>query len=631
MLFPYEPRQYQKEMMNAISKGIGNGKNLVMQASTGSGKTVCALYPSVKYAIENNMRILYLTRTNSQQRQAIMELRAIGGGGEKAVTAVGFQGRANMCILAEENPDFRGGSSGEISRLCSSRKKRTIDAIRKKSKMKNGCKFFANFFMMDKLPDEIETKKIISAGEVVSYCRSKEMCPYEVNKKLVKKAKVVIAPYIYLFDPFLREKMAEWGFYSFDKSILIVDEAHNLPEYCRKIMSPRLSVNTLKMAMDEVEQYLKGEEEITDFCTVMIDIISLMRKKYVDFSENGASNDGFIPPGKIEAAVRKHGLGRTDMERFAERFMEYGEMIIDLKEKDGKLPRSHLKSVGVFLNSWMGLDGRWAKLIVDETGKNPRLEYYCLDASVAASVINEFHASIHMSGTLYPLEEYRDSLALEDSELISFPSPFPEKNRKIFYARDVSTRYQGLNDRMLHSIGEKIVDICNSFEKNTAVFFPSHAVLSRFLRIGICHSIKRDTYVEGKGVKQSTLMRELEKFKRKGGILLSVVGGRISEGMDFPSEELEMVILVGIPYPPPSAHQQALQKYYEKKFGNGWKYAFEAPTTRKLLQAIGRLIREKNDRGVAIILDERAVRFRKYIYMQEADNLIGQIAKFWGQ
>jgi len=612
--------------MDAIATSLNEGKNLVMQASTGSGKTICALAPSVEYAIENGMRILYLTRTNSQQRQAIRELRAIG---VAELSAVGFQGRANMCILAEENPDFRGGSSAEISRLCSTRKKKTIEAIRKGGRMKNGCKYFANLFTMNGLPEEIEKKKIISAEEVMSYSRNKGICPYEANKKLVRKANVVIAPYIYLFDPFLREKMIEWGFYSFDRAILIVDEAHNLPEYCRSIMSPRLSVNTLKMAVDEVKQYLKGEEEMVNFCDAMAGIILKMRDKYIKFSEDNACNDGFIPQGGIEAEVRKSGFGRADMEMFAEKFMEYGEVVMDGKEKEGKLPRSYIKSVGAFLNAWVGLDERWAKLIVDETGRNPRLEYYCLDASIAASVINEFHASIHMSGTLSPLEEYRDSLALKNAELVSFPSPFPKENRKILYTGGISTRYQELNDEMLSSIEKKIISICNSFNKNTAIFFPSHAMLERFLKMGIASSIKRKLYIEERGASQRKLMEEIEKFKEKGGVLLSVIGGRISEGMDFPSEELEMVILVGIPYPPPSARQQALQKYYDKKFGSGWKYAFEAPTTRKMLQAIGRLIREKSDRGVAIILDERAARFRRYMDMEEADDLIGDIEKFW--
>ncbi|RLI11007.1 ATP-dependent DNA helicase, partial [Candidatus Bathyarchaeota archaeon] len=68
----------------------------------------------------------------------------------------------------------------------------------------------------------------------------------------------------------------------------------------------------------------------------------------------------------------------------------------------------------------------------------------------------------------------------------------------------------------------------------------------------------------------------------------------------------------------------------DKKFGSGWKYAFEAPTTRKMLQAIGRMIREESDRGIAVILDKRAARFRKYVEMRKADNLIKEIEEFWG-
>jgi DNA excision repair protein ERCC-2 len=142
-------------------------------------------------------------------------------------------------------------------------------------------------------------------------------------------------------------------------------------------------------------------------------------------------------------------------------------------------------------------------------------------------------------------------------------------------------------------------------------------------------SINRLTYVEQQGIHQYKLMEEIERFKSKGGVFLSVIGGRISEGMDFPSEQLEMAIIVGIPYPPPSARQQALRVYYDRKFRSGWRYAVEAPTARKILQAIGRLIREESDRGIAIILDERAVRFKKFIDIGEVDDVLQAVKDFW--
>ena len=99
--------------------------------------------------------------------------------------------------------------------------------------------------------------------------------------------------------------------------------------------------------------------------------------------------------------------------------------------------------------------------------------------------------------------------------------------------------------------------------------------------------------------------------------------------MDFPAEQLEIAVIVGIPYPKPTAKQRGLQQYYDIKFGKGWEYTVEAPTARKLLQSIGRLIRNETDRGVAVILDRRATRFKKYIRdLSESKNLINEINYF---
>ena len=115
---------------------------------------------------------------------------------------------------------------------------------------------------------------------------------------------------------------------------------------------------------------------------------------------------------------------------------------------------------------------------------------------------------------------------------------------------------------------------------------------------------------------QSDLMDVVESFKSNSGggaVLLSVVGGRLSEGMDYPAEEMEILVMVGIPYPKPTAKQRALEIFYDRKFGKGWEYAVKAPTTRRLLQTLGRLIRDESDRGCAVILDRRAEHFKNYI------------------
>ena len=271
-------------------------------------------------------------------------------------------------------------------------------------------------------------------------------------------------------------------------------------------------------------------------------------------------------------------------------------------------------------------------------GKNPRIESYCLDPSIVSNVINNFHSSIHMSGTLEPLEEYRDSMGLSKKTiLVSYPSPFSKKNRKILYVSDVTSKYDEIikDKKIIPRIKEYILTICNTFPKNTMVFFPSFRTLTMFRKNGCFNDIERFSYVEEQEMSQSALMDLVTEFKsygRKnegGATLFSVMGGRISEGMDFPAKQLEIVIIVGIPYPKPTARQRGLQRYYELKFRKGWEYTVEAPTARKLLQSIGRLIRDDNDKGVAIILDRRARRFKKYIKdLKESNNIIIEINNF---
>ncbi|MDP7266346.1 MAG: helicase C-terminal domain-containing protein, partial [Candidatus Thermoplasmatota archaeon] len=124
---------------------------------------------------------------------------------------------------------------------------------------------------------------------------------------------------------------------------------------------------------------------------------------------------------------------------------------------------------------------------------------------------------------------------------------------------------------------------------------------------------------------------EISSFRTSpGGIFFSVIGGRVSEGMDFPGDTLELAILVGIPYPKPTARQKGLRRYYDIKTGNGWLFAVLAPTVRKILQAMGRLIRSEEDRGVAVIMDVRAKRFQEYIDgLEMEEDVAGRVRKFF--
>jgi DNA excision repair protein ERCC-2 len=219
-----------------------------------------------------------------------------------------------------------------------------------------------------------------------------------------------------------------------------------------------------------------------------------------------------------------------------------------------------------------------------------------------------------MSGTLAPLPEYRDSLGLgEETALLEVPSYFPPEHRLVLYDPSVTTRYEELraDPTSIGRLADRLSEVIESLPVKTAVFFPSFELMDRVLAAGLAGALPANAVVESRRVPIGDLWRSIEGFKKEpgGGVLLGVTGGRIAEGVDFPDDELEAVVLVGIPYPRPSAKREALRTYLDATVGHGWEYAVEAPAQRAIVQALGRMIRSENDRGIGVILDRRAPTF----------------------
>jgi len=616
-LFPYEFRKNQQEILNLIHDALNEKSHLVIESGTGSGKTVCALVPTLKFALENQKHVLYLTRTNSQQRQVIYELRKINK--KKKIFGLGIQGRHQMCPSIKSDSKLANGSPDELSKICSKRKMEVLKAI-SEGKTPRTCRYYAKVCTEDTSPIKVWAKKTLpTVEELTARCEEKGFCPYEVNKSMVREAVLVTAPYIYFFNRFIRERILEWMSCELKDIILIVDEAHNLPDFAREIESMELGIQTLENAKRESKEFgdLRTSDGflITEMMDKIREIIIMLKSDYF----SGDEEDAFIPPGEfLGELMQAYTTTSRKLKAMADDLIIHGQIIKDVRLKDGMLPRSYIGSAGAFLIFWINQqDENFVKLIHDQ--EKTKLEIYCLEPAVATKAILDCHASIHMSGTLSPLEEYKDSVGLlSDTKLASFPSPFPKENRVVYYVDDVTTRYEDLavDNTIIPKMEDYLLGLNSAFKRNIAFFFPSFRLMKIFLKNGLQFCLNKKCYVEEQGMKQQEIMKLVEGFKsdfESGAILLSVVGGRLSEGMDYPAEQMEILVIVGIPYPKPSAKQKALEIFYDRKFKRGWEYAVKAPTTRRLLQTIGRLIRDEKDRGVAVILDMRADNFKGYI------------------
>lgn len=625
--FPYSPRPFQKEFVDLVSKVVASGSHAAIESGTGTGKTVCSLCGALQ-SLPPGGKLLYLTRTNSQQRQAMLELRAISE--KQRVFGMGLQGRASTCPMMRTDPELRQGNPEELSRLCSEKKRRTL------AEEKGGCGYYRNTIEEDF--QEIESycvENLPTVEEFVSFCERQKLCPYELMKDLVEKAVVVTAPYAYFFVPFIRRSLLQWMNVDMGDLVVIVDEAHNLPDYAREIMSITLSERALESVYREVDEY--GDPEVM-VGTSIVDIADAVRAALsAAVEEYLIEEDGLIPPTFLEEYLMdRFDVTSRSLRSAFRALMMHGEIIREKRKEDGRLPRSYIYSLGAFLEAWQEMDeAQYVRLVVG--GDNAALRSYCLDPLFACSILHQCRASVHMSGTLEPLEEYINSVGLPDGTSAGiFPSPFPPENRKIFYTPHLTTKYEELtrNEEMIEELESQVVMIVNVLNRNSVVFFPSHALMKRFIRDGVLGKIRREVYIEERGMSQTDLMDMVEEFREErdnGAVLFAVMGGRISEGLDFPDRDLEVAILVGLPFPKPTARQRALLHYYEMKFGRGWEYTVKAPAWRRMVQSIGRLIRNETDRGAAIILDRRAAQFSSKLEMVETENPLSELLRFFDE
>lgn len=619
-VFPYRPRGEQQDLIDFIRTAASERKCAVLESGTGTGKTVCSLTGAIEDQIYHGNKIVYLTRTKSQQKQVMSEIREINK--KHTVFGVAMQGRSpSTCPMMAKDPDTLTGSPDELSRWCSELKK----------KKKDGCPYFA---AMETINPETFIRKLredLPEPETFhKYCLEKGLCPYEMTKLALPFANIVCTPYSFLLSPMGRRAFLEWLNVPLNELVVIVDEAHNIPDYLREIVTSEYTLHALDYAEKEANEWNNPEVHEGLFVT---DVIQAMRVCFSEaIREYLIDEDGLIPPYFLEEELMSRlTLTSVALGKIYKTLIDLGEIVVEKKRSMKKLPRSYMRSLGSFLQFWSNCDEEcYVKLI--NGGDNPSFEAYCMDPYIAAEPFRECRSSIHMSGTLEPLEEYAEELGLENAMLRSFPSPFDPEHLLSLYDPDVTTKHDDVvkDPDMIPLIEDRTVNLTTCVCRNTAVFFPSYAMMDRFIADGVPERFGRDVYYEKRGMTQTELMDTVDNFRlSEGSVLFAVAGGRISEGLDFPDKDLEMAIIIGIPYPYPTVKQKALVRYADRRFGNGWDHVVKSPTVRKMRQARGRLIRSETDRGVSIVLDRRVAGITGFD-AEETDSFIATIRDFFG-
>lgn len=588
-LFPHETvRNVQSKMIADVESTIKERKHLIAQAPTGLGKTVASLTPALEFALQNGKSIIFLTPKHTQHQIVVETVKMINKKHGLKIKTVDFIGKQWMCPV----PGITSLTSKDFSEYCKEIKKEERChfhlKVRKNLKLTEQAK---------KVIKELQAEPALHVEELCKIVAKNEMCPYEITCELAKEANVIVADYYHLFHPNVRKAFLMKTNKELKDCIIIVDEAQNLPDRVREVLSTKISTFSLNSAVREAKK-AKQEKLMELISELGIILAKMAEEKLKDKSEAYISRAEFI------AAVNSI----TDYETFAGDLLLVGEQV-RAEEK-----RSFIGSVGGFLQEWVNAEGdNYTRIIKKEKWKDKeyvQLLLKCLDpATSSRELFEECSSAILMSGTLTPTRMYRDILGLEEERTccVEYENPFPSSNRLALIVPDTTTRYTRRNEEEYQKIAKWCHELSNTIHGNVAIFLPSYSFRDRILPMFERKS-KKTIFVEQQGMTKTEKMNFLNEFKSyadAGAVFVGVTGGSFGEGIDLPGKFLQGVIVVGVPLDLPDLETQALIEYYEKLFSAGWNYGYVYPAMNRVVQACGRVIRSETDKGVVVLLDER--------------------------
>jgi DNA excision repair protein ERCC-2 len=584
--FPYDSaRDVQKELIEKVSEVIAGKKNLIVHAPTGLGKTVASLCPALYHAIKSNYTIFFLTSRHTQHFIAIDTLKEIREKYNLKIVATDIIGKKWMCPV----PGIDTLYSGDFADYCNS--------VRDEGK----CEFFQNTRKGAKLSKEAEVvlsqiteQSPCHSDRIMELCEEFKLCPYELATELAKLSRVIIADYYYVFNPHIRKLFFKKAEKNLPSSIVIVDEGHNLPARLRNLLTEKLTDFMIDNAIKEAKKY--GYEETEANLRNVRDALDWLSGKLAGGYERLVTKDEFVK--KVEESA--------NFDELIADFEFIGNAVREAEK------RSYIGSIASFMQAWLGEDKGYVRILSRKGGRRDKdiftLSYRCLDPSIVSrEVINEAHSTILMSGTLTPMEMYKDIIGFDNAELAEFGSPFPKENKLNLLVPMTTTKFSERSEAQFKKIAEVCADISNMIPGNMILFFPSYDIRDKVGRYfaPLCRKTSFSEIPNMDKEEKKAMLEKFKKYRGAGAVLLAAVSGSFGEGIDLPGDYLNAVIVVGLPLSVPDLETKALIKYYDDKFSKGWDYGYVFPAMNKVMQNAGRVIRSETDRGATIFLDER--------------------------
>ena len=559
--FPFAYRDGQRDLVTGVYATIARQKELFIQAPTGIGKTMSAVFPSVRAVGEGlGSKIFYLTAKTITRTVASDALNILRNQGleYKVIT---LTAKEKTCVCEEMicNPDNCARAKGHFDRVN------------------------------DAVYELITKADCFGRDELLEHSEKWNVCPHELGLDVSVWMDAIICDYNYVFDP--RAKLKR--FFAENRKgeyIFLIDEAHNLVERGREMFS----------AILYKEDFLAIKKLVKSSNHKLTRYLEKSNRQLLEYKRE-CDTYALLPNiGGFESNLLKV---MAELEKFLEE-MEAGEAsekVLDFYfQVRTFLLICELLDDNYVIYSRHDEDGRFA------------LRLYCVNpANNLQECLDKGNAAVFFSATLLPMQYYKTLFSTrQDNFAIMARSPFNPDNKQLLIGNDVSSKYTRRGPKEYAKFAQYIHGIIHAKRGNYLVFFPSY----RFMEDVYLKYLEAFPEDETLCLKQMTSMSEqnreefLNEFDATRETTLvgfCVMGGIFAEGIDLIGERLIGAIIVGTGLPQVGYEREILMNFYNARGENGFDYAYRFPGMNKVLQASGRVIRTDEDKGIIVLLDER--------------------------
>ena len=575
--FPYEAfRPGQREMAAQVYTAIARRRRLFATMPTGTGKSSAVLYPALKAMGQGlSEQIVCLTARGTARRAMEEEVRRMRALGLKCKTLSLFA-KEKLCPLAEMRCD---------AVLCPRARGHFL-------RQRTGLQSAMRAAVWDE-------------KTVLKLAQRHQLCPFEFSLALSEIADVLICDYNYFFDPRLRIKRL---FEQPSRATVLLDEAHNLPDRAREMLSGSLSGAQLGSLRREAGSILTRKSRLYRRLGRVLEVMRLM--------EPGTDD---LPSG-LEPALEAllEALGQSSGFPVSPALVRDLLGFVDALRRRTAAPEDY-------------------QLFCLAQGKERALQLLCLNITPhLARSSSKLSGFVLYSATLDPLQVMRDLLGgSQEDACFALPSPFPAEHLLVLQL-PVDTRFAARGGS-LSAVAQAIRYMAEGREGKYIAFFPSYAYMQQVAR----HLADLPLHIQQGGMTERERQDYLARFTADSRPLLAlaVLGGVFSEGIDLPGLSLIGVCVVGVGLPQVNEEREAIRRRAAQEGFNGFDIAYRYPGMHKVLQAAGRLIRSEEDRGVLLLCDARFSQsdYRRLLpahyrplKLAALEEIPGRLQDFWG-